>query len=265
MNALNDEAAALAIIKPWDWLCFDRNSGGLSPRWRLLSEAINRLAMEGHTDPAGAVLSLLATGQLVAMGNYQWEAYRNGHFRREGMANIPSRRWTVLKEEQDAHRGFGPFEVTLTHINGDWRERKEARGNWEWQHNRFSTAQSSGGDFLDKDFFEETYSAFGIEIRPADEKDHGAEQTAPGTPVVERNRGGAPAKYDWERAVAAIVFQWADEGSWQPAMQADVKNRLADWFAERGEHPSDSLLKERARWLFEEIQRRDGEANNLAA
>ncbi len=71
--------------------------------------------------------------------------------------------------------------------------------------------------------------------------------------------------YDWERAVAAIVFQWADEGSWQPASQADVKNKLAEWFAAKGEYPSDSLLKTRGRWLFEEFQRRNGEADNFAA
>lgn len=84
-------------------------------------------------------------------------------------------------------------------------------------------------------------------------------------PTIERNKGGAPAKYDWERAVVAIVFQWADEGSWQPASKTEVKNKLADWFAAQSRHPSDSLLKERAGWLFEEFQRRNGEADNLAA
>lgn len=80
-----------------------------------------------------------------------------------------------------------------------------------------------------------------------------------------RNPGGRPPTYDWERAVAAIVFQWADEGSWQPASQADVKNKLASWFSQRDEHPSDSLLKTRAKWLFEEFQRRSGEVENPAA
>lgn len=82
--------------------------------------------------------------------------------------------------------------------------------------------------------------------------------------AIRRNEGGRPPLYDWERAVAAIVFQWADEGTWQPTSQADVKNKLAEWFSVKGQYPSDSLLKGRARWLFEEFQRRNGEVNNFA-
>jgi len=83
--------------------------------------------------------------------------------------------------------------------------------------------------------------------------------------AIEQNKGGRPPVYDWERAVAAIVFQWADEGSWQPASQADVKNKLAAWFSQRNEHPADSSLKTRAKWLFEEFQGRSGEVENPAA
>ena len=83
--------------------------------------------------------------------------------------------------------------------------------------------------------------------------------------AIKCNTGGRPPVYEWEQAVAAIVFQWADEGSWQPASKADVKNKLAEWFAAKGQYPSDSLLKPRARWLFEEFQRRNGEVNNFAA
>ncbi|MGB3318809.1 MAG: hypothetical protein WA978_10760 [Sphingopyxis granuli] len=264
MDALCDEAAALALMKPWGWLGFDRDSGSLSPIWKPLSDAVNQLAMEGHTDPASAILSLLANGQLVATGDYQWEAYRNGHFRRAGTGIIPSRRWAVLKHEHDAIGDFGPFKVTLRRIGGDRSERKESRANWEWKYDRFSTAQTSGGNPLSENFFEETYSAFDIEIRPGDKKDNVAEQNGQSGPAVERNKGGAPTKYDWERAVAAIVFQWADEGSWQPEIQADVKKRLADWFAEQDLHPADSMLKERARWLFAEFQRWNDKADNLS-
>jgi len=87
----------------------------------------------------------------------------------------------------------------------------------------------------------------------------------PNAGPTEANKGGAPAKYEWERAAAAIVFQWADEGSWQPATQADVRKRLAAWFAQRDQYPSDSMVKERARWLFEEFQRRAQGDDNLAA
>lgn len=83
--------------------------------------------------------------------------------------------------------------------------------------------------------------------------------------AITRNEGGRPPLYDWERAVAAIVFQWADEGSWHPTSQADVKNKLAEWFAANELYPAESSLKGRARWLFEEFQRRSGEVDNLSS
>lgn len=260
------DSEALAIIHNWGWDGSDPRFEFHVPMMISLSEAVNRLAMEGHADPADAMLSLLADGKLEATGSYRWKKYRNDHFYRDGVGPIPVARWAVLKATiaQRDYLSSKP-EITLPMLHEDWAARKEPSAEWNWSGDWFSTAQKSGGDWLNHDYFEETFSAADIEVRPSDAYAPASELEAPSAAATDRKKGGAPAKYDWERAVASIVFQWADEGSWQPAMQTDVKNRLADWFAERGEHPSDSLLKERARWLFQEIQRRDSEADNLAA
>ncbi len=141
------------------------------------------------------------------------------------------------------------------------------KDDWAWRDNRFAIAANAGdGDAWMPDYFEEWFSAWNIEVSPA-RADVVTLEALPAseTPAVEQNRGGAPRQYDWERAAAAVVFKWAEEGSWQPASQADVVKALADWFAIEDRHPSPNSLKEHARWLFKEFQRRNGEANNLAA
>lgn len=266
MTLVEGTEAALAIIEGWGWDRDDPRFDWSVPLMISLSETINRLAMEGHDDAPGAVLELLATGRLVATGSYRWRCFRKGHFQRDGIAQIPSERWRTLLEGCEKNFDlFVPNEVTLKAINGDWTERKENCAMWSWNADRFSTAEASGGNLFDDGYLEETYSAEDIELRPADCSAASQGATTAALSDAERNRGGAPAKYDWERGIAAVVLQWSDEGSWHPSLQADVKKRLAEWFAERDQFPSDSLLKERARWLFEEFQQRAPEADNLAA
>ncbi len=265
MASTPDRFDALSIIKGWGWDHADPRFEFHVPVMVPISEAINRLAMEGHSDPATAMLTLLAEGKVQATGHYRWKKYLNGHFSREGNGPIPAHRWVVLRQGCDANTGLRPNEVVFHLIGEDWNEDKEPRADWSWQNDRFSTAQVSEGDWLDEGYFEESYSATDIEVRPA-EADCGSFQIeAPESSDAKSNRGGAPFKYDWEQAVAAVVFQWADEGSWHPELQADVKKRLSTWFAEQDQYPSDSLLKERARWLFAEFQRRRDEASNVAS
>lgn len=127
--------------------------------------------------------------------------------------------------------------------------------------------------FVDDEYRYRTGNAFGVHfdrrgLPPAAVpywKPDGAISPAICEKSPERNKGGAPRKYDWERVCAAIIFQWADEGSWQPRTQAEVRGRLANWFSDRNQYPADSSLKERARWLFEEFRLRNGEDNNRTA
>lgn len=265
MASTPDSAGALSIIERWGWDHADPRFEFHVPLMVPISDAINRLAMEGHHDPAGAVLTLLADGKLEATGSYRWKKYLNGHFAREGTGPIPAHRWVVLRQGCETNHPAKQNEVTLHLIGGDWNESKEPRADWSWENDRFSTAQVSGGDWLDEGYFEESYGVTDIEVRPAESQCGSAPADGLGDNAIERSRGGAPAKYDWERAIAAVVFQWADDGTWQPDLQSDVKKRLSAWFAEHDQYPSDSLLKERARWLFAEFQRRRGEASNIAA
>lgn len=265
MNLVEGSNAALAVINSWGWDHADPRFDFYVPVMISLSEAINRLAMEGRDDAPDLVLSMLAGGQLIATGSYRWKRFCGDHFSREGVGQIPARRWQMLKNGcAKNERSFGKEEVTLHAVTGDWAETKEAAADWGWTWDRFSTAEAGGGEWLDVGYFEETYSVADIELRPAHE-DADGEVKALTASHAEPNKGGAPTKYDWERAVAAVTFQWADEGSWQPTRQVEVKERLAARFAERDQFPSESLLKERARWLFDEFRRRAPEADNLAA
>lgn len=265
MASTRDSADALPIIQGWGWDHADPRFEFHVPVMVPISEAINRLAMEGHHDPAGAVLSLLADGKLEATGHYRWKKYRNGHFEREGTGAIPVHRWKVLREGCERNHPAKENEVVLHLIGGDWNEGKEPQADWSWKEDRFSTAQVSSGDWLDEDYFEESYSVSDIEVRPAGADCGSAQIDGSRSNATERNRGGAPAKYDWARASAAVVFLWAEEGSWQPELKSDVSKRLAAWFAERDQYPSPALLKVHASWLFEEFQRRKGEDNNIVA
>jgi len=132
MTFVQGDAAALAIIESWGWDHADPRFEVYVPLMLSLSEVVNRLAMEGHADPAGTVLSLLASGKLEATGSHWFKAYRNGRFQREGVGPIPVARWKALKAGCDlGDPMFGRHEVRLQMING-WvakRKRSAPSGN----------------------------------------------------------------------------------------------------------------------------------------
>jgi len=71
------------------------------------------------------------------------------------------------------------------------------------------------------------------------------------------NKAGRPAKYDWEGALIHLSRQ-VFCGEFDPIKdcQSEVVRRMRDWFiANRGEEPSDTLLKERAKRFLDEISR----------
>lgn len=282
MNDAESAAAALEIMSVWNWEGVYRDFTGnfVSGTISLsLSEAVNKLAFDGHPDAAGAMLSLLADGRCTANGTYQWRAYRSESYQNEETGHIPVRHWQALQERLALPRGndWSLPRVKFEVLDGFGSEKEYSAAEWAWRNNLFCTAQRSHSDFFHDGYFEEYFSAWNIEVYcPSAEID--LTKSDESSPVEDDNcspaqaslpmighSGGRPPTYEWERAVAAIVFQWADEGSWQPASKTDVKNKLADWFAAKDQHPSDSLLKERARWLFDEFRRRSGEAENLAA
>lgn len=258
----HDSVGALAIIREWDWERYDHDFCEGVPRWRTLSEAMNALAMSGHADPPGVLLHLLSTGRLIATGHYHWQASRNGHeYSKAEHGRIRQEWWQMFRDGLAARDWRTGNTVCLSLLD----IKDVSRAEWAWQRNTFAVAKVDGDEWLDDDYAEERVVVLDIEVHCPPAGNDNCDAPALAAPAVEQNKGGAPRQYDWDRAAVAIVFKWADEGSWQPASKADVTRALADWFAEQDIHPSSNSIKPYARWLFEEFQQRSGEANNRAA
>lgn len=127
------------------------------------------------------------------------------------------------------------------------------QGNFEVLWNRSSTSWMAPGA-TDSFAYDVTFSRADIEAMvPAS----GTVTVSSRSQVSENHpKGGAPGKYDWARAVGSIVFLWADNGAWQPTSQGEVRAKLTEWFSDQGQAPDDKSLKQYARWLFDEFQKR---------
>lgn len=251
---MGSDDEALAIICGWEWEHYKSGQ-----QTRTLSETINDLALTGFVGADKAVLSLLADGKLEAQGRCDWAKSQNGEFRKSGYFAIHPRHWQALKEGLAIwHPIKGPY-VKFHSLEWDSGfEDEHPIASWQWENNHFQTHQQAG-EFLDIYYLEEAFVAYdiaivapttGISTLPE-------ERAASSVPTDKVNKGGRNPTYDWERAIAALIFQWADKGDWQPLKQADVVKALAEWFAEQGATPSDSLLKQRAQWLFREFESRN--------
>lgn len=267
----NGSVTALAIICGWEWEGYSGwgDYSQYGPITGSLSDAVNKLAFEGHPDAAGAMLSLLADGRIVATGDYRWQAFRNEHYRNEGAGVIPMRHWQAVQACLAAPpmKGGKYTRVIFSLLDGLDDENGQPAAEWKWSDNGFSSAQACDPKLLfDDGYFEEFFCGRNIEVSPAAGEPIVPECTQIGQKAESsQSKGGAPRQYNWEGAVAAVVFRWAEEGSWQPETQADVKRALAEWFARDDLHPSDTELKKRAQWLFAEFRQRAGEVDNLAA
>lgn len=96
---------ALAMMRLWEWekptqygWADDPELPRTVPITYSLSDAMNQLAYEGHTDATKAILALICDGKLLANGWFDWRADQNGNFQYEGQGSIPLRRWQVLRE-----------------------------------------------------------------------------------------------------------------------------------------------------------------------
>ena len=68
-------------------------------------------------------------------------------------------------------------------------------------------------------------------------------------------RAGPKAKYDWARAEREIFGRIYRGEVREPKHLVDVERLLAEWFAaDSGEHPTESLIREHARALLEQLQ-----------
>ena len=135
-----------------------------------------------------------------------------------------------------------------------------------WTAGDFSTGMEVNGRYTDCEALGVNFERIGVEtLVPALVSAGNASQAASSQnkeiDSTSKNRGGNPGKFDWAKAVAAIVFQWSDSGSWHPKSQGEVKTELANWFSGQGQIPDDRQLKIYARWLFVEFQKRNPEAD----
>lgn len=246
-----DESKALEAVRAMQWEKFDYDFHAFIPSSNWLCDVVNVVAMAGAEDPVDTVLCLLAKGKIAASGHWEWKEYKNWEcFELAGHGVIPTEKWHSLLSglRHEDKIGFDPvyeYTVKLTHVE-DFEARKF---DLDWRGGTMSLAdivKSKHGS--DAEF---SYRASNIEIMPPEVIiNDEIEPLAITDTVTPKGRGGAPQRYDWEKAVAALVFRWADGPEWQPSLQADVARALADWFDGKGATPSDSLLKERARWLF---------------
>lgn len=202
--------AALEMMREWDWLGGDPD-GNVWPVSLELSLVINRLAMEGIPRPQDAVISLLCQGDLFARGDYQWRKYQGGnHFQLEGTnAPIKPKQWQVLanlieweRQELKSKWGGSPLdrvELAKLGMEGCYPY------DWEFIYNRFSTALCPPDTpFHDPTYLEEWYSAWEIEVLPAQVDGAGLESDA--EPVATApNKGGAPRKWDWDGALLHLA------------------------------------------------------------
>ncbi len=223
------------------------------PQALEIDHVVGKIAMLGYDNPEREFLILLEQGVLVGMGHCQWTAYIDSQkYVSAGHELISSTRWRVLLNRYDEkHNAMvdGTYEPTM--LVPSLSPEKLPKFRWEWRDRWFSTLA------LDDAGNTEHFEAYDIILSLV--KDRAISNGAPQMPS--NAKGGRPKVYDWEKAVAGVVFRWADSGTWQPRSQADVQRALADWFADKGATPSDSLLKERARWLHKEFESREPEGH----
>jgi hypothetical protein len=70
----------------------------------------------------------------------------------------------------------------------------------------------------------------------------------------ERNRGGRPAKEYWEPLLIEMARQLY-AGDLQPRRQADIENAMHDWLASNGHQGGETQVRQRAKTLWEAIQK----------
>lgn len=211
--------SALALMRTWQWLGCNPD-GYLLTQGIELSEAVNRLAMEGYSRPQNLVLSLLCSGDLYAIGSYKWRKYQWGsHFQHEEhFAAIRRKQWqnlsTTIEEEQIELSGHGwPFNT----IDLEKLAIKDCEPyEWVFSQNRFSTASCPPDtETHDKSYFEEWFSAWDIEIRlPAvedadsnTEHELACEIEPSDAPTV-----GRPLAHWWPDFVAELVAYTVEVG-----------------------------------------------------
>lgn len=248
--------AALDIMRGWAWMSGDPD-GNTWPVWTELSEATNRLAMEGIADPQAAILALMCRGDLLAMGDYRWRKYQGGnHYQLERTDSpIKVRQWEVLAKLIEAENqemragGFCLPQIDLQNLG----EREASPLDYKFLDNRFATAHCQRyASHPEWNELEESFSAWNISVLPA-RLDDELQPEPPEPSQPETRKGGRPPAADWEVAALEIAGRYY-RGDFKPQTIADVGRELAAWLGNQDLHPSDSVVRIHAKRIFDAFQ-----------
>jgi hypothetical protein len=250
-----DESAesALKIMHQWDWVKHDPDGNPLSNAIDI-SDAVSRLAMDGHLAPGEAVLELLCRDELLAICDFVWRSYRGGNYYSVENNSEPVKavRWQALRDSMisEAERMDGkpyfPLEIDLPELTLT----KCPLHEWEPVNSRCCMARRSPNlNPLDWDYSEEWFSAWNIEIWPRYPKAE-TDDAASKLPASDASRGGRPPAADWEAAALEMAGRYYC-GKLKPERIADVTKQLASWLSDRGSHPSPSVLHDHAKRMFQ--------------
>lgn len=253
-------AAALDIIRTWDWQSWDPDGVPIHTG-KALNWVLNRLAMEGIRRPQDAILTLLCQGALNARGDYKWCKFQDfDQFRIEVHDDpIKPLHWQkLLASIQEGNRDSGLGSAIGTTLQLPELEIADCPAHkWEYGSCRFSYASVTDKIGLwNRDYMEEWFSAWDIDIWPQNlepiiHKSEPEPETA--LPMATANKGGRPTAADWELAALEIAGRYY-RGDIKPQSVADVGRELASWLGDQDLHPSDSTVHSHAKIIFNAIQ-----------
>lgn len=251
---------ALEIMRDWNWNRCDPDGVPFRPGMDL-NVVVNRLAMTGLFNPESAILSLLCSGKMHSSGEYRWQKYQRGKFYQfeSVYEKLDQIRWKILKKAISDHDDDDGFMIPV--LNLERLNMKACRTyEWEFNNNRFSTAIRPIGNIFDPDYYEEWYSAWGVEIWPNDTlPDYSIDDDDQYSgPVKITNKGGRPPAAEWESAALDIAGRFY-RGDFKPQNIADVARELASWLGERDINPSDSVIRVHAKRIFDAFQAWDND------
>lgn len=161
---------AFSLMTAWQWQHFDPD-GIQSFRSIDLSTTLNRLAMQGHSRPKEAILTLLCEGRLKAICSYEWKKYQNtDRFALSGSgAEVSQNQWqalvTAMAEESRVMKKTRLMECKIDLFALGVKDCEIAV--WEPSENRFRYALCANEiNPFAPGYYEETFSAWEIMLMP---------------------------------------------------------------------------------------------------
>ena len=161
---------ALNIIDGWSWSW--RDPDGAQHAFGVpITQAVNRLAMDGIPRPHDLVLHLLCNEKLIASGKFIWRKYEHGttYSIDEYDVSIKPRHWQTLRsviDDENAQLANGNWPLGMVDLEklgfADCSTKR-----WDFQTDAMSYAVCPPDiGVYDQGYFEEYFSGYELEIRP---------------------------------------------------------------------------------------------------